>query len=280
MLKRQQVESEIRTIVKTEYIEISDQYSVFRSEFIKMSANKSFDVEYTEGIQKTERILKDIENTTKTEPSNMVYVKTPEIERIIRLYGFPNHTERSEFINPETKESENPYKSFMAEVEKINSQNLLTMESIEKDPSILDKLIICDYCELETIELVSGKYVNQAFHTDRFQLYADRVKLLQDVVEDLANDGHLAYKSFRGEKTTFVPGNGTSVFGYINMKEDVFQEIMKAEVESRESDDHRRLEVVFLKTFEKDYFGFSDNYYGKKENDPYLSRYDVEEDEF
>jgi hypothetical protein len=211
----------------------------------------------------------------------MVYVNTPEISRVIRLFGFPNFGNHTEYLNPETKELENPFGSFMAEVDRIRQDEILTLEYIEKNPSILEQLIICDYTNLESTELMTGKYVNQAIHVDRLKLNSDHVKYLTDVVDELIKNGHLACILHGGKPTTFVPGNGTSVFGYINMSDKVFQEIIAAEKEAVErGDKNARFEQAYLQTFHNDYFGFSESYYGKAQNNPHLTRYDLEDDEY
>ncbi len=246
-------------------IEINDTFSLFEATYKTIKNGKVVDTESSTGFAYTEHILRTIEHCRKVNPLYGIFLLTPETKRLLRYYGFPNHSQYSQFINPETKEQESPLQLFLDELSKQD----LSMKYFVNNPDKIHDLVVANHAELTLFEAMSGKLVNHAIHADRFNLSSSYVANFENAVNKLIDDKKLAYspQGLNQKATYFVPGNGNEVNGYINFTDEEYELILeesnkrKAVCGEEEKESFRFYEFSQL-AFEKNWLGISEYYHG------------------
>lgn len=263
-------------------IEINSKFSLFESTFLTTQAGKTISSEFSTGVSFTKHILNAVEESLQVKPHFSFILLTDEMKRLLRLYGFPNHTSHSKLYNPEIGLFEDPLAAFEAE---YNKQEL-SMSLFLENPELIDLLALADHTTLTTKEVVSGKIVNQAIYADNFKLSSHYLSNFKEVVEYLVKHKRFAYRptGYKDDIISFVPGCGSTVTGYINFSDDEWMTLLeecekhKESLNEKDKTTYRYWEFPQL-TMEKNFLGISESYYGYEKNDIYYSIEDMEDED-
>lgn len=267
------------TTAKT--IEINDQFSLFEAEHKTIKSGKVISNNKTTGVAKTEYILHCLEQCKPVEANSSIFILTKELRRLLRLYGFPNHSMYTELVNPETTKTEKPMKLFLEEVKNQD----ISLKAIVENPELIQQLAFADHSELVTYNIFSGKFVNQAIFTDRFNLSGSYVRDFRKAVNKLIENKRVAYteKGYNREPVFYVPGNGLEIYGHINFSDEEWENMMiecektRQEQNATEGLSHRFFGFSQL-AFEKNWLGISEMYNGYECGDVYVYTSEDEDD--
>lgn len=255
-------------------IKLNDKYSLFTATNETREGNEVVSITETTGIALTESIDKLVSQCKVVTSFLSYFLMTDEMKRIIRLYGFPNHSHYSLYFNAETGKEENPFQLFNDE---LNKQDL-TMDFFVKNPEKIHDVAIADHSDLVVFKLMNNEYVNQGIHCDRLNLSSSYVGQFETVINQLIEDKRFSYSGFgsKNQPTTYVPGNGKESFGYINFSDEEFNYLnTKSEerkLEKNEIDKPSNRFFAFSQLFfELDLLGISKYYYGFEKGDIYMT---------